>query len=98
MTYRIIFLDAVDSDINAGTVWYRNIRPGLEDQFKRDLSRIFKQLTDNPRIFREVIPGVRMGITHRFKFRVLYEIRNRDILIAAIVHPKRHDSVWKRRF
>lgn len=97
MAYRIIFLDEVDADITDGINWYRDIKPGLEDSFKHDLSRMLTQLAENPKLFQEVAPGIRMGITKRFKFRVVYELHDRHLLIAAIVHPKRHESAWKRR-
>ena len=97
MAYRIIFLDEVDTDISDGITWYRDIKPGLEEVFKRDLSRMFSRLVENPKLFREISPGIRMGVTKRFRFRVVYELRDRHVIIAAIVHPKRHESRWKRR-
>lgn len=97
MAYRIIFLDEVDTDITDAINWYRDIKPGLEESFKHDLSRTLTQLAENPKLFQEVAPGIGMGITKRFRFRVVYELHDRHVLVAAIVHPKRHESAWKGR-
>jgi hypothetical protein len=65
VAYRIIFLDEVDTDITDGINWYRDIKAGLEESFKRDLSLTLTQLAENPKLFQEVAPGIRMGITKR---------------------------------
>jgi toxin ParE1/3/4 len=97
MPYCVVFLQEADKDIAEAVAWYQSIEEGLEQRFKSDLSKIIPLLQQNPYIFQEIQPGIRIGLTRHFHFRVVYEIKERTVLIAAVMHPKRHEQRWKGR-
>jgi len=97
MNRRVVFLKEANADISEALSWYRNIGLEIEENFKADLLDLFPILQENPYIFREVIPGIRMGLTRRFKYRVVYKVDEKEILIVAILHSKRHERKWRQR-
>ncbi len=97
MPYRVIFLQEADQDVSEAIAWYRDIGEGLEQGFKSDLSTVIPILQENPYVYQEVFEGIRIGLTKRLKFRVIYEIEDRNVLILAVMHPKRHERRWKQR-
>jgi len=97
MAYRVIFLRETDQDIAEAIAWYNDIGEGLAQRFRADLAALIPSLEDNPYIFQEASPGIRIGLTKRFQFRLVYEIKDRSVLVVAVMHPKRHDRRWKQR-
>lgn len=95
--YRVIFLQEADQDVSEAIAWYRDIGEGLEQGFKTDLSTVVPILQENPYVYQEVSAGIRIGLTKRLKFRVIYEIEDQNVLILAVMHPKRHERRWKQR-
>lgn len=77
--------------------WYESKKSGLGieliDSFK--FSRIF--ISQNPYASQIVYENIRRKIIVRFQVCIFYEIREKFLLVVAIVGNKREPQIWKHR-
>jgi plasmid stabilization system protein ParE len=79
--------------------WYEEQRPGLGQEFLRDVRASIDRLLNNPLIYRVRYSRrpVRWAYTRRFPYRIIFHIVDETVVIDTVIHAKRHDRLWKRR-
>ncbi|MBA3355583.1 MAG: type II toxin-antitoxin system RelE/ParE family toxin [Pyrinomonadaceae bacterium] len=99
MSYRqVIRLEALD-DIEEAAEWYDAQEHGLGADFARTILEAIDSLPTNPLIhrLRSRRRNVRWLLTHRFPYRIVYQVQDRLITVFAVLHTTRHDRNWKQR-
>ena len=96
MNRRLIVRPEAEADITDGAVWYDSREPGLGLELISEVHSAIARVLKNPESFTLVCrnPTVRRILTRRFPYRVFFIVRPHAIVIFAVLHAARHDSVW----
>jgi toxin ParE1/3/4 len=101
MTWQLVARPQAENDVVETADWYDSQRAGLGAEFIEEILSVFDALERNPLLNcrRHPTKNIRWRYPKRFPYRVIYEVieENRLVVIAAVVHAARHDSVWRGR-
>ena len=80
-------------------MWYETREPGLGLDLISEVHSAIARASKNPESFTRVRrnPIVRRVLTRRFPFRIFFVVRSDAIVIFAVQHAARPDSMWKHR-
>ena len=74
--------------------YYEIEQSGLGNKFATEIKRAIKRIKGYPDAFPEAIRGVRKCAIHKFPYKILYAIEQKDILILAFAHQHRRSNYW----
>ena len=83
--------------------WYEDERPGLGEDFLQEVEAAYLKIEEHPRRHLRVsIAGLEEREFHRvtlrrFPYKVIYEIRENDIVVVAVAHGHRKPNYWVER-
>ena len=97
MKLAVVFRPEAADDVNAARRWYENQRAGLGKEFAQSLSGTIKRIQGMPRMYVRVLEEVRRAKLARFPYVVYYRLLDSSIEILAVLHGRRHPSVWQER-
>ena len=102
MKWKVVARPQVAVDICTTAEWYNSKREGLGDEFAEEILSVFDALEVNPLLHsrRHDTKNIRWRYPKRFPYRVIYEVvdAERLVIIAAVLHTARRESVWRGRF
>ena len=87
---------AAEVQIRSAYAWYEQQLPGLGQRFLDEIDRVLQSISQFPRSYPEVRPGVRRAVELRFKFNVAYTQDDEIVYVLAVVHGSRKPSAWMR--
>jgi len=85
------------ADIDETINWYNNKRAGLGDEFLGQLNVSLDNIEAGPQTFPVVRNRVRRAVLRRFPYCVFFVVRERDIVLFAVLHGKRNPEVGELR-
>jgi plasmid stabilization system protein ParE len=97
MSRTLLFRREVAGDLAAAIVWYRNNRPGLDEDFQREFDATLAAIEQNPLQYQIVEHGMRRAMLHGFPYAVMYSVSEEQILIVGCRHSRRNPAEWKKR-
>jgi plasmid stabilization system protein ParE len=101
MKWEVVARPQAEDDIREAAEWYNAHCAGLGDEFTEEILTVFDALEINPLLHcrRHPTKNIRWRYPERFPYRVIYEVieAKRSVIIAAVLHAARQDSVWRRR-
>lgn len=99
MNWRIELRPAAIADLDDAAAWYEVKRNGLGRDFVADVIVALSSLAMSPLVprLRHRTAGIRWIYPKRFPYRIIYRVKADGILVLAILHAARSDSVWRRR-
>ena len=97
MTLRIVFRRAAKSEFEDAAVWYDEKRPGLGEEFIREIDDAVTKAAAAPQRYPVVFGDVRRAVARRFPFAVYFRIRSDALVVLAVFHGRRDPTVWRRR-
>lgn len=98
MKYSINFVPEAHLDIENAISWYNEKKPGLGNEFEKEIQSSLKTLSDNPKIFNiKYGMEVRRAPIKRFPFIIIYIIDNHDVIILSIFNTNMNPERWKRK-
>ncbi len=101
MTWKVVARPQVQADVINAADWYDSQRPGLGEEFIEEILSVFDALRTSPLIHSRQHPfrNIRWRYPKRFPYRVIYEVieSEHSVVIVAVIHAARLDSVWRRR-
>src|SRR2546425_1012988 len=100
MTIRV--LDAVDGDLISAARFLEQRRPEWGLQLFAEYRTVLENLERFPQLYALVedeLPGreVRNALLARLKYRIVYEVRNEEVLVVAVLHTSRRENLWHSR-
>ncbi|HEY6803312.1 MAG TPA: type II toxin-antitoxin system RelE/ParE family toxin [Pyrinomonadaceae bacterium] len=102
MKWKVVARPQAQVELCEAADWYDSKSPGPGEEFIQAVFDVFDALTINPLLHprRHATRNIRWRFTKRFPYRVIYEVIDgeRQVVVAAILHVARHQSVWQRRF
>ena len=84
------------AEADAGAACYRERRSVLALRFLNSLDEVLDRITLNPRIYREVEPGIRKCRMKTFPYAIVYRC-DKTIEILAVMHIRRQPGYWRDR-
>ncbi len=93
----MIFLALARDELAEAKHFYNQQQPGLGDFFKREAETAVKLIQERPLAWQIEIDAVRRLIMNRFPYRILYIIRNEQIVVIAVAHQHRRPDYWADR-
>lgn len=101
MSWRVVVRPEVEADVLEAAEWYEAQQPGLGNEFREEIIRVFDMLAENPLLQcrRHPRKNIRWRYPDRFPYRVIYEVSGTEqiVVIAAVLHAARHDRHWRKR-
>jgi plasmid stabilization system protein ParE len=98
--WHVMFSFRVRDDVDSAETWYEEKQAGLGRAFIDEVVQVWKGLADNPHLAARKHPAknLRWRYPERFPYRIIYEVdeSNRTVLVLAVVHAAREDSVWRK--
>jgi len=91
------FIPQARDDIDAAYAYYESRQSGLGDRFLDELRRVIGLIEGNPRMYGEVIDGVRAAALRRFPYVVYYQEQPNQVLVIAVRHGHEGAAVWQAR-
>lgn len=77
--------------------WYNLHRPGLGFEFVDAINAELVRIAQSPRMFGTIGKGIRRVNVKRFPFCVIYREEPHRVLVLAVLHTSRDESVWQVR-
>ena len=97
MTRRFKVQPEAADEANVAFNWYEDHRPGLGDEFYRELARGFEFVMENPLLSRVVYRGLRKRKLDRFPYLVVYRVSEEELSVVSVFHGSRNPMIWKKR-
>ena len=93
----ISFVDFAKVELDEAAAYYDNQRSGLGDEFRDEVRRVTDRILEDPTSLPKYTQNSRMCRTHRFPYGIIYQIRQDQIRIVAVMHLHRDSDYWKDR-
>lgn len=91
-----------DEEIQSAVRYFESQRSGLGDDFLAELRTHLERIADDPLTLPklETAPkrlDVRRILIQRFKYVVVFEVFDNEILVLAVAHGSRRPNYWLKR-
>ena len=94
---RYVFLAPARDELNEAVTFYNLRHPGLGDELASEVEQALERIERNPVAFPRLSRHVRRCRIPRFPYSVLYQVREREILVVAVMHLRRDPTYWRNR-
>lgn len=96
MTRSAILAEDAERDIEQADLWYLTEGGGeLASRFLAAVRARLARLERFPEIHPTVLPGLRRAPTTPFPYLLLYEVRERAIVVHRCIHAHRDPTQWR---
>lgn len=85
------------NEIQEAYNWYDEQQEGLGQEFIESITEFCYSLLDFPEKYRKVEGKTHLAVLPRFPYCIYFDVLPDQVRIVAVVHGKRHPSVWKKR-
>jgi len=86
---KIQLLVEAEAELTETSDWYDQQAIGLGMDFLKEFDAAVCQLVVFPKLFQELLPGIRRCQMNRFPCSVMYKVDADHVLILAVAHHKR---------
>jgi hypothetical protein len=87
----------VPQELEAATLWYKERRPGLGDDFLEEYQTTMARVLANPERWRKIRGNNRKLNFHCFPYAIVYSVSTDTLHIKAVMHLHRRPYYWKHR-
>jgi len=91
----VFFSAAAETQMEEAYDYLEKQREGLGDNFAMDVTAGVHQIAGHPLRWPEIEPGFRRYRTHKFKYSLIYRIRNNQAEIVSVWHWARRPGAWR---
>jgi plasmid stabilization system protein ParE len=93
------FLEAAEIEFREAFEYYEVQRPGLGEDFAREVYRTAQRILNHPFAWRKLSKRTRRCRTRRFPYGLIYQVREKEdrILIVPVMHLSRRLATGKGR-
>jgi plasmid stabilization system protein ParE len=97
MYHRLIIRPEARLEMAQAAAWYERQRPGLGEEFLQSFLDACKLLQENPEQFQRFDGEFRRVLLKVFPYKVVYFVRDDEIIIIACAHAHRRPGYWRQR-
>ena len=84
-------------EVDKAAAYYDGQRQGLGDDFLSEYAKTVKRIVDSPDACAFISKPARLCAFERFKYGIVYFVRDDLIHIVAVMHLHRRPGYWKSR-
>ncbi|MFO8073409.1 MAG: type II toxin-antitoxin system RelE/ParE family toxin [Polyangia bacterium] len=92
---RILFLEPAKAELDEAVEYYEYEQPGLGEAFVSEILNALDRIGRFPDAWQSLSARTRRCRTRRFPFGVVYQKREKDILVVAVAHLHRKPQHWE---
>ena len=93
----IRFLSSAEIEFEDAINYYNTQSEGLGFEFAAEVKRTIERILQYPKAWSPISPRTRRCRTNRFPYGIIYQERNKSILIIAVMHLAKHPNSWKSK-
>ena len=93
MNFRI--LHSAEDEIAEGMDYYNEQYPGLGYEFAVEIKEGMNRIKFFPEAWPQFIDTIRISHINRFPYGILYEVRQKSIIVFAVMHLKQNPEKWE---
>jgi plasmid stabilization system protein ParE len=97
MVHRLVLRPGALAEIDEAAAWYEDQREGLGREFVGAVSSSIEAIKRTPLQYQKVFKDRRRAIVARFRFNLIYVVRDNEIVILACLHGRRDPQRWRAR-
>lgn len=97
MRSRLVIRPEAEADLLDAMQWYRDQRPGLEDEFFLAFDAGLSKVRRAPQSFPFVHEDIRRALLRRFPYGIYYLLEGETVTVIAVFHAKRNPKRWQQR-
>ena len=94
---KVDFLQTADDEFVEAIAYYNLQSEGLGLEFAAEVKRALSRIIQYPAAWTPLSERTRRCRLNRFPYALLYQIRDRLILIVAVQNLHKHPDTWKSR-
>jgi toxin ParE1/3/4 len=94
VAYRLKFSGRAVRELGEAYEWYETQSPGLGSEFELAFELQLKRLEQVPRLYPEILPGVRRTLLPRFPYGVFYVVKDDLVHVLGVIHTARSPARW----
>ena len=92
---KVRFLTPASVELTEAIEYYEGQRLGLGYEFLTEVESAIDKITQFPNAWTLVSNRTRRILLKRFPFGLLYQVRNDDIIVAAVMDLRRDPTTWE---
>ena len=93
----ITFLAPAEAELLNAVAYYNSQSEGIGYEFAAEVKRTIERIVQYPEAWFQLSSRTRRCRTNRFPYGVVYQIKNEDLLVVAVMHLSRHPQTWRDR-
>jgi plasmid stabilization system protein ParE len=95
----LVISSAAETEIVEASAWYfeHGGNEVLAARFITEVDRVLDLIVENPRLWREVEPGIRRALLSDFPYSLIYMIQPDHVFVLAVAHQSREAGYWRDR-
>lgn len=97
MSYQLVVLPKVQTDIEEATLWYDKQKKGLGKELLLSIEGEINLIIRNPYTYQISRNEFRRALIQKFPYNIFYRIESGKVIIMALWHFKRKPFGWIKR-
>jgi plasmid stabilization system protein ParE len=97
MVYDLIIRPEAEKDLSEIFLWYEDKRVGLGFDFLLQVDAGLRYISKNPMTNEIIYKSVRIHLTKRFPYKIIYLVKGKKIVVLGVLHASRNTKVLKGR-
>lgn len=94
---QVKLLPEASEEFAASAAFYESKQRGLGQAFIDEVEKTLNRIVEHPKAARVIVGDFRRRLVHRFPFAVIYQLREDQVIVAAIAHRRRRPGYWQSR-
>ena len=95
MAFQLTIRPDAESDLQEAFTYYQECREGLGSDFILCVEHALDRIQSNPFQFPTVYRHIQRALIHRFPFGVFYQVKNKSVIVLAVMHCSRSPERWR---
>ena len=88
-------LQSAEDEIAEGMDYYNEQYPGLGYEFAVEIKEGMNRIKFFPEAWPQFIDKIRISHVNRFPYGILYEVRQKSIVVFAVMHLRQNPEKWE---
>jgi toxin ParE1/3/4 len=99
VSYQLELMPGAIEDLAAAAEWYEREAPTTGEKLVRTIGDVLLEICERPEAWPRLAhrPRLRVRVIRRLRYRIIYEIMDRTIVVHAIAHTSRDPGYWLDR-
>ncbi len=93
----VVFLKAAEVEFNEAIIFYNIQSEGLGYEFSSEVQNTIERIIEIPEAWAPLSKRTSRCQTIRFPYGIIYQIRDKTLLIISVMHLRRNPQTWKSR-